>query len=213
MSKRIEAQIAAIPFQGVTKEKADTPSYKSTIDAHELIDVAVKELKEPYPEAYAALVLALTAGLRRAEIDCLTWDRVDLDQCVISIEASKHGGVKSRDSTGDVRIDETVAAYLKSRKDEHGEFVIKSNAESRPNASYGHYRCDKVFRHLSAWLRKNGIKAQKPIHDLRKEFGSVICHQAGIYAASMALRHADIQITRRTYLDQKDPAVFRVSSL
>ena len=32
----------------------------------------------------------------------------------------------------------------------------------------------------------------------------MICQQAGLYAASRALRHADVGITARHYLDQKE---------
>src|SRR6266403_1819086 len=37
----------------------------------------------------------------------------------------------------------------------------------------------------------------------RKEFGSLVCEQFGIYAASRALRHADIAITSQHYVDKK----------
>lgn len=41
----------------------------------------------------------------------------------------------------------------------------------------------------------DGITAIKPLHELRKEFGSQLCAKYGIYAASRMLRHADIAIT------------------
>jgi len=43
----------------------------------------------------------------------------------------------------------------------------------------------------------------KPIHTLRKGFGSLMADKHGIYAASRSLRHADINITARHYLDKK----------
>jgi hypothetical protein len=43
----------------------------------------------------------------------------------------------------------------------------------------------------------------KPLHTLRKEFGSVVCDLHGIYAASLSLGHANIGITARYYLDKK----------
>jgi hypothetical protein len=36
------------------------------------------------------------------------------------------------------------------------------------------YRAKAVFERLSAWLRKHGVFARKPIHELRKEFGSMV---------------------------------------
>ena len=44
------------------------------------------------------------------------------------------------------------------------------------------------------------------MHTLRKEFGSRINDAHGIYAASRALRHADIAITSQHYLDKKSRA-------
>lgn len=63
------------------------------------------------------------------------------------------------------------------------------------------------------WLRGKGITARTALHSLRKEFGSQICAQAGIYAASVALRHSNITITREHYVDKKQPAVFQVAKL
>ncbi len=45
----------------------------------------------------------------------------------------------------------------------------------------------------------------RPVHTLRKEFGSQVCNKYGIYAASRALRHADISITGQHYLDKRQP--------
>lgn len=47
------------------------------------------------------------------------------------------------------------------------------------------------------------MTALKPLHELRKEFGSQVCAKYGIYAASRMLRHADIRVTAEHYLDAK----------
>jgi len=80
--------------------------------------------------------------------------------------------------------------------------VIQSNVRARPGAAYSHYRCKRVFERLNRWLREKGVKGVRPLHTLRKEFGSLVCEQFGIYAASRALRHADIGITSQHYLDK-----------
>jgi hypothetical protein len=48
------------------------------------------------------------------------------------------------------------------------------------------------------------VTAVKPLHELRKEFGSQVCAKYGIYAASRMLRHADIRVTAQHYLDTKE---------
>jgi len=58
-----------------------------------------------------------------------------------------------------------------------------------------------------------GVTAVKPLHELRKEFGSQLCAKYGIYAASRMLRLADIAITAQHYLDQKERVTFGMSLL
>jgi integrase len=71
---------------------------------------------------------------------------------------------------------------------------------------YNHYRCQRDFEALTKWLRKHGVTGNRPLHTLRKEFGSQLCAKHGIYAASHALRHADIAITSQHYLDSRKRA-------
>jgi len=59
-----------------------------------------------------------------------------------------------------------------------------------------------VYDGLMTWLREKGVTALKPLHELRKEFGSTIANEHGIFAASRALRHADIAITSQHYADK-----------
>lgn len=67
--------------------------------------------------------------------------------------------------------------------------------------------CQKIFERLTAWLRKQGIKAAHPLHEMRKEFGSLINAEHGIHAASRALRYTDISITNLFYTDARKRAL------
>ena len=85
------------------------------------------------------------------------------------------------------------------------EYVIEGGQAEGGSVSYGQlYRCQKVFKKLIDWLRTRGVLARRAIHELRKEAGSIIATQSGIYAASRFLRHADIGITARHYADHKE---------
>jgi len=57
------------------------------------------------------------------------------------------------------------------------------------------------------------VKAKNAIHSLRKEFGSLIAQQGGIYAASVQLRHSDIRTTREYYLDKKERTVVPIGKI
>ena len=82
------------------------------------------------------------------------------------------------------------------------EFVIES-ARPAKSVRWNRYRCKLVFDALTEWLRSQGFSGNKPLHTLRKEFGSNICQQHGFYAASRALRHADINITSQFYVESR----------
>jgi integrase len=56
-------------------------------------------------------------------------------------------------------------------------------------------------------------KGNKPLHTLRKEFGSEICAVHGIHAASRALRHADISVTNEYYTDLRARMTVRMGHL
>jgi integrase len=148
------------------------------------------------------------AGLRRNEIDKLEWSAFRWEKGLIRIEATRWFHPKSEDSIGDVEIDPELAELFRGyRAKAKGNFVIESSNDARPDATYDHYRCQLNFGKLFEWLRENGVKSRTPLHTLRKEFGSQICDREGIYAASRALRHADITITSQHYVDKKKRVV------
>src|ERR1700722_1826805 len=64
------------------------------------------------------------------------------------------------------------------------------------------YRAEPVFSNLLAWLRDKGVTGSKPLHQLRKLYGSVLAEKHGIHAASSGLRHADIRITSAFYANR-----------
>jgi integrase len=112
--------------------------------------------------------------------------------------------LKSDESEAIVAIDPEVADELKElHKQSPTSFVITSDRPARPNSELAYYRCEPHFSFLNEWLRGQGITANKPIHELRKELGALVATKHGIYAASHLLRHSDISTTARHYADQK----------
>ena len=65
------------------------------------------------------------------------------------------------------------------------------------------YRCTPHFDALYVWLRKQGVTARKPLHELRKELGALLAGSQGIFAAKSVLRHAQISTTAAYYTDKK----------
>jgi hypothetical protein len=67
-----------------------------------------------------------------------------------------------------------------------GTFVIPSDRIAKTFTRGDYYRCESHFDSLNAWLRSKGVNTQKPLHSLRKEYGSLInksarhpCRQQG----------------------------------
>jgi Phage integrase family len=197
-----------LPFDGISFEKRQSMRYRSNFDVSKLIQKAREELAEGEPEQFKIFLLATMAGLRRNEIDKLEWPAFRWAQGVIRIEATKWFHPKSEDSLGDIEVDpELMTLFRGYRAKATGSFVIESRVQPRPDATFEHYRCQSHFEKLLEWLRARGVKTKAPLHTLRKEFGSQICERDGIYAASRALRHADITITSQHYLDKKKRSI------
>jgi integrase len=200
-----------LPFDGVAFYERESMRYHSAVDIEALISDAVRELPQ---EQLKIFLLATFAGLRRNEIDKLQWPAFRWNDGVIRIEATECFTPKSSDSAGDVPIDKELLAMFRGwHAKAAGAFVIKADSEPRPQAGYTHYRADCHFVALTDWLRSKGVTAGKPLHELRKEFGSQLCAKYGIYAASRALRHSGIGITAEHYLDQKERVTFGMGDL
>jgi integrase len=199
------------PFDGVAFYKRESMRYRRTVDIEALIKDAVQELPQ---EQLKIFLLATMVGLRRDEIDKLQWQAFHWNDSAIRIETTEHLTPKSSDSAGDVPIDKELLALFRGwHAKETGPFVVEAEGHPRTGTSYAHYRAQKDFDALIAWLRAKGVKATKPLHELRKEFGSQVCAKYGIYTASRMLRHADIAITAQHYVDQKERATFGMGNL
>ena len=202
------------PFEGVKIEGARPMKYHSTIDAGSLMASGRDELSEKQPELYKVLLLALGAGLRRAEIDSLQWQQIDEKNNTIRIETTAVFSPKTDESEGDVFVDPAlIQQLLQYRPQATGLFVLESKTAPVTNAKRAAYRADATFTKLAAWLRGKGVLGQKPIHALRKEFGSILTAQAGIHAASRQLRHADISTTAAYYADHRIRATVQVGEM
>jgi len=174
-----------------------------------ILDRMERERRER-PEMFKAFCLALFAGLRRDEIDTLTWKQIDFANHTIRVETNEFTHAKSERSEAEVDIDPAFTDRLREwMQQSESKFVLNVDREPKTDVStYQHYRCYCLFRKLAAWLQAHGVEELKPLHTLRKEFGTQINRTYGLFAASAALRHSSIQLTRAVYVAKKDRAVF-----
>ena len=205
------------PFKDVEFFERSSMRYDSKIDVPTLVEAAQLELSAVPEnlEQWKAFVLMLFAGLRRNEADKLRWESIDFMAGLLRIEDHAHFQTKSEDSKGSVELDPEVIAMLRAwrRLDPRGEYVLCSENQARIGTRSRCYRAERTFEALVAWLRSKGITAQKSLHELRKEAGSVVNQAHGIFAASRFLRHSDIAITAKHYLDKKQRVTVGLGSL
>jgi integrase len=197
------------PFDRIKVSERISTRYRSQVpDLEALVSDACRELNtDERRECFKVFLLAVYAGLRRSEIDLLEWDAFDLKKPLLRIQATKHFTGKSESSLSDIPLDEEMAEFFRGLKTRttSGGFVIKSASAPKAGASYSHYRCQGTFDQLIEWLRAKGITSRSPLHVLRKEFGSAIAQEHGIFAASRALRHSSVAVTESHYATQKRP--------
>lgn len=206
-----------LPFAGVELFPRESMHYVSKIDAGTVLRKAQEELLETAPHQFLVIFLGVAAGLRRGEIDRLLWSHVDFLRKRIYVEDTAQGSLKSEDSRGAVDIDGKTVELLRGfHAKATTQFVIDAPQAEQAEFSrlWGlRYRCSSVFEKVTAWLRANGVDANKPLHTLRKEAGSIIATQHGIFAAAQFLRHSDIKVTAEHYADKKTPTAIDVAAL
>ncbi len=200
-----------LPFAGVELPKKGNTTYQSKINAAELIEHAQAELTgEPLKIFY----LGILCGLRKREIDLLIWSQVDFGKGVIRIERTEYFQPKSEDSSGEIDLEAELLPLLQEWKTQaSGAFVIESTRKPKHQNSRTNYRCEPHFKTLYIWLRKKGITARKPLHELRKELGAILASTQGIFAAQSVLRHAQISTTAAYYTDKKKRITAGLGSL
>jgi integrase len=200
-----------LPFAGVKGESVAMPRYRSTFDIIALVESAKQELATAEPELFKIFLLGAMAGLRRHEIDLLQWRAFLFDEGVIRVETTEHFRPKSTASEGDIHVDAELLDIFRgyrARAKSDSDFVIESSGDVAAVAgSYDRYRCSREFVALCKWLRSHGVESKKPLHTLRKEFGSQIHARYGLLAASEALRHGGVSVTARHYIENRQRSV------
>jgi integrase len=203
--RHLQLEIPVVnPFEGVEFEPRQSMKYRSRVDIGKILEAANESLRSSDPECYAIFLLAVAAGLRRKEIDLLEWTSFRCEENVIRIQPTNFFHPKSEDSIGDIQIDDEIMAIFRDyRSRAKGPFVIPSRLQPKAVLRGDYYRCKTQFERLNTWLRQQGVTEQKPLHTLRKEFGTLVNVAHGIHAASKALRHADITLTSNFYTDSR----------
>jgi integrase len=192
-----------LPFDGIGVERrTDTKFYGCGVDPHQLLRDAMAELGTDHPEALKAFLLALVFGLRRREVDLLEWQSFDFAAGTLRIMPTKWYALKTNESAAMLPVEPEILALFRAwRAKARSGFVIESNREPKA-VRLQWYRCEATFAYLLGWLRGKGVSGDKPLHQMRKLYGSVLAEKHGIHVASAGLRHSDIRITAAFYANR-----------
>ncbi len=206
--KRLKAKDIVLPsplaFEGFEFEEQGNTKYDSKIDATALLQNARSELAETDAEEWKVILLALGAGLRRSEIDGLCWSQLDAVRGEIRIVNHEYFQAKTDGSEGKIFVDPGLMAELGRFQIEPDTTpVVDGNIPFRQSSGRQYYRCQETFERVTSWLRNHGVTGDKPLHTLRKEFGSIICAAADIHTASRQLRHSNLATTAVFYADHR----------
>ena len=170
------------PFARLVRPKVDREPFPAPTRAwiQQLMRGGVEELSG---EPRLGFVLALGAGLRWGEIVSLTWE--DIQSESVRVAASKAKGRRARV----VPIGGLLREVLEPQRSQGG--IMRTDSA-------------EVHNTLCAWLRARGVRDAKPVHYLRKCFGSLAVGDHGIYVAAKLLGHSSITLTASTYAGQVD---------
>lgn len=165
---------------------------------------------KPHPEAFRAVLLAIGLGLRANEIDKARWDwiKVTADGRDV-LQVAEQDDFRPKGGTMRViPIDRGVMrALLETRRDASPYILGGQASESVKQNGYG-YRCREVLRIANDWLRLRGVESNSvrgnPLHALRKEFGSVVATEHGLFAAQKLLGHSSPTVTAKYYAAHTD---------
>lgn len=223
-SELIEAEdsphisLQPLPFHEVKLPPKLVARYSSRFDANLLLEQARLELSLPPQshldeewvlrfELWKILYMALVAGLRYSEIDQLKTEAVSVRLRKISIRLHEGFQPKNLASEGEVPISEEAKEVISVmlKHSENGWF-LKANTSRR----FKNYRAGLSHDRLVTWLRAYKEEGRypfgdvsKPIHELRKEAGTLVNKNHGLAEAQNFLRHSSIATTASYYVGSK----------
>jgi hypothetical protein len=209
----IAAEEIREPFSKLRLPRKSTSRYSSRFDARALLEKAALELgaasgkDESAFEQWKILYLALVAGLRYREIDNLRKRDVSVKLRKIMVVAHGDYQPKTDASEAEVTVSEDAAAVLERMLARTPGPWFVGEARSNRNPAY---RSGRHHDNLLVWLRnyqEQGVRPffdiHKPLHELRKEAGTLVNSQHGLSEARNFLRHNSIITTASYYVGSK----------
>lgn len=142
-----------------------------------------------------AAMLALHAGLRADEIVHARWRWLIMEDGLAPfLRVQREDDFEPKNHRcRKIPLQLWFATWLKERLGESEARLLQTTQMER---------ADDILRELAMWLREHEVTVQKPVHELRKWFGSFVVHSTGSLAkAQKILGHRSPQTTQDYYAD------------
>jgi len=169
-------------------------------------------VKHEEPLKGLIVLLAMGVGLRISEID-----KARVSWITYTKEGANFKVQKEDDYLPKNRCSRTIPISI-----DLADTLLKLRSNASPNdadpylvpgAGRGKYRHGRAYRGLVDWLGKRGVVDKRPLHSLRKYFGSIVFTNLGIESAASYLGHADISLTYSTYASLTKKATVDMGSI
>lgn len=147
----------------------------------------VKKLLDNCPENWQLVILlGCRAGLRRGEIVNLSWEDIDLNKRLITIQPKSNWHPKDYECR-DIPIDNLLFKALSKIENKKGSVIQTKYNKDFTLGGISHYFIEKV-------LKKVGLRGS--LHTLRHTFAShLVQNGVDLYTVSKLLGHSSIKTT------------------
>lgn len=174
--------------------------YLSNDEIKRLKSVLIQNRQSIYPSSYMILT-ALYTGMRKSEVQALTWKDIDYLHQTISINKSwdehtkNFKPTKTESSNRTIKVNRQLLDWLLELKVNHSTLVFQ--APLNRMVPYG-VMLNKILRSA---LKQAGISKQGfHFHSLRHvHVAYLLSHGVDIYVISKRLGHANVSVTQNIY--------------
>jgi len=143
------------------------------------------------PDVFPILLTFLHTGMRKGELEHLTWGDVDFDRRVIEIRRKSDWNPKSGERT--IPISDTLFPVLEEHKSKSRRKAAKAYVFDARGSNNSHNR---LRRHLIRTAKKAGIPELTKLHTLRHTFASqLVMSGVDLPSVQRLMGHSSIQTT------------------
>jgi len=189
----LSAFLAAQPFRRVRVDYR----LPDTAQMEKVLEFIASGPGEWDRNAWLGAHLASQAGLRFSEICHARWSWLRNDDCP-HIGVQEEDDFRPKDSHGrKIPLSEEAYQSIMGHRIDCDTYIINGPKNER---------IEEWGRRASAVLRTHGLSASKPLHELRKWYGSAIACHYGLTKAQAWLGHTSPQLTHDYYADLDFPS-------